>query len=104
MLRRRARDAARLHATRLREQEQRKKKEAEHDKLRRAVSNGHAANAALGRDSTEGQVVDDPTHANLKALRGVILAEQNATKAKAKAKASAKACAEAAGVRASIFV
>ena len=72
----------------------------ENERIRRAVDAAHAAAPHL----REGQVVDDPTHANLKALRVALLAEQNAAKAKAKAKATAKARAEAAGVRTSIFV
>ena len=51
----------------------------------------------------DGQVVDDPTHSNMKALRAVLIADEKNAKAKAKAKVSAKARAGAVDVYTSVF-
>ena len=98
-LRRRERKAALRRATELKEEKQRKTGDDENERIRRACD-AACEDAPRRKD---GQVVDDPTHGNMKALRAALLADEKKVKAQAKAKAAAKASAEAVDVYTSVF-
>ena len=71
----------------------------ENEMIRRAVD-AACEDAPCRKD---GQVVDDPTHSNMKALSAALIADEKNAKAKAKAKATAKARAGAVDVYTSVF-